>query len=68
MGVDYNKMDSYKICRSESGYKNTLTKQKDLQNSILVQILNKLSMIKEMQHKVFIIYVYIVYTHTHKPI
>lgn len=33
----------YKICISESGWKNTLTMQRESQNNILVHILNKFS-------------------------
>lgn len=42
-GIDYNKINSYKICISESGWKNTLTMQTESQNNILVHILNKFS-------------------------
>lgn len=42
-GIDYNKINSYKICISESGWKSTLTMQTESQNNILVHILNKFS-------------------------
>lgn len=42
-GIDYSKINSYKICISESGWKSTLTMQTESQNNILVHILNKFS-------------------------